>query len=427
MIFDSCHSGSGTRAPNRGLVPAPGTPDPGWVAREWKSVAPIHANIDLHLLAGKGPGAAKIALDELNRGLQSHVLLAGCGHAEKARELGQEGQFSRALFALLAQGVDLTYTELIDRLPPLVQYVSLLVSFLGYSTISLTHSQNPQCEGVNADRVIFDGLKTRPRILLYEIFKEKDVYIIRAGEIHGVAAGSEFSVYTSRTSTTSLGTVIATTVKQGPYRSQLETPKFTIPPGAVGRLVKYGIQNGLRLLVKGESNLPRIGKLLDPYDPALGVRVKDKDSQHPNLILDVTRDKVLVSVAQTLSITGPPTLETPFIQVASLAHNVFDRPLLSSCHRFFSNLFRVPPPPTKSYSSTVTMQVYKLEPFESKDVDEHGYLRRRPVGPDLIKDGVVDVVASDETYYGVTLSSMCLYGLYVSLWYFDTSDFTVSE
>jgi hypothetical protein len=75
-------------------------------------------------------------------GLRSHVLLAACGSEESAIEQKSRGLFTQGLLETLTTfKIDkLTYAGLLERMQ------------------RLPSRQNPQCEGVNQDRVIFTVL-----------------------------------------------------------------------------------------------------------------------------------------------------------------------------------------------------------------------------------------------------------------------------
>jgi hypothetical protein len=59
-------------------------------------------------------------------GSHSHVLLAGCSEAEKARESSARGHFTQALLNLLRNPIiridNISYQDVMDRLPDLPQY-----------------------------------------------------------------------------------------------------------------------------------------------------------------------------------------------------------------------------------------------------------------------------------------------------------------
>lgn len=113
MIFDCCHSGSGSR-------------DPKALERGLKGRITIPAELDRNIWGSHISGRkAKIPTGFLNKGLRSHVLLAACSATESAKERNQRGVFTAALIqALETFGVDsFTYNELIHQIGGLEKYV----------------------------------------------------------------------------------------------------------------------------------------------------------------------------------------------------------------------------------------------------------------------------------------------------------------
>lgn len=103
VIFDCCHSASGTRAHSKGHVPR---------TVELGHTIPEDLDEDIWGRAGKiAPGFAY-------HGLQSHILLAACGENEFAYEHDGRGQFTTGLLKTLKNGTidDLTYTEVLGRI-----------------------------------------------------------------------------------------------------------------------------------------------------------------------------------------------------------------------------------------------------------------------------------------------------------------------
>lgn len=76
-------------------------------------------------------------------------------------------------------------------------------------------SQIPQCEGRNADRLLFNALAPSKARVVYTISVKDGKYIMDAGSIHGVTQEAWFSLHSSRDSSpndTPLATMVATTV-----------------------------------------------------------------------------------------------------------------------------------------------------------------------------------------------------------------------
>src|SRR5258705_10300060 len=58
--------------------------------------------------------------------------------------------------------------------------------------------QNPQCEGYNQNRIIFNSKAPSPGRVFYTIRRVGDKYVMDGGSVQGITDGAEFAVYTDR-------------------------------------------------------------------------------------------------------------------------------------------------------------------------------------------------------------------------------------
>lgn len=87
MIFDCCHSGSGTRIDIDGRIRV-------FRGVDTKDVPPLTRNLDRNML----PAAAEISLsNRAQRGLLTHILLAACAPNQMAEDTQIGGCFTIAL------------------------------------------------------------------------------------------------------------------------------------------------------------------------------------------------------------------------------------------------------------------------------------------------------------------------------------------
>ncbi|KAF9477980.1 hypothetical protein BDN70DRAFT_922211 [Pholiota conissans] len=120
------------------------------------------------------------------RSFRSHVLLSACGHYETAKESNGHGHFSTALLTLLNQVS-----------PHTLRYVDIL----NHPKFGKIKGQNPQCEGFNLYKLLFNGKVLPFRRKRFNISFNKDEntrrgqYTVYGGTIHGIDSGSEFGVY----------------------------------------------------------------------------------------------------------------------------------------------------------------------------------------------------------------------------------------
>ena len=96
----------------------------------------------------------KIAPGFLQTGLRSHVLLAACGADETAKEdrTIMRGDFTKAFLETLRTiGADkVTYTDLIQRIPQLPEYVGYF-RWRSYLLIALLSQTKPTMRRVQSD------------------------------------------------------------------------------------------------------------------------------------------------------------------------------------------------------------------------------------------------------------------------------------
>ncbi|KAJ7616623.1 caspase domain-containing protein [Roridomyces roridus] len=169
VVLDCCHSGSLTRVsspPN--ILP---------VSRYVDTPTPIPEHLDHELLATSrmaGPDTSYEFMD-------SHILLAACRYQQRARECISAitgspcGFFTDGLLRAL-RGIGplnrVTYAELLDMLPALPD-------------------QNPQCEGANKGRFIFQGEKREVESWAIQVNEDGTLKVL-VGSMFGVVIGTQF-------------------------------------------------------------------------------------------------------------------------------------------------------------------------------------------------------------------------------------------
>ena len=159
------------------------------------------------LLAGLWHSASQKSEPIANRGFtgasfNSHVVLAASGAGWPATERKDGGNFTRALLTLKDSRSlhKLTYADL-----PLE-----LARFM-------SDHQHPACAGANADRILFDGVPfgSDGRFVAASARDGGHTVHVAAGEVHGVAVGTEFALHAHNRRGSfngSIGSVVATQV-----------------------------------------------------------------------------------------------------------------------------------------------------------------------------------------------------------------------
>ncbi|KAJ7138041.1 caspase domain-containing protein [Mycena epipterygia] len=175
VVLDCCHAGSTTRRCGSSLLSGSQS-DPTPLSRS------IIHNFD-GTLRGARSGHVVLPPGIRHQFMESHVLLAACGQQQRAHEsISASGEpcgfFTNSLIEQLRRiGPDrITYEELVERLP-------------SYALAA----QNPQCEGANTDRFLFDVERRvhDPRTYALTV-REDGTLEVDTGSIYGVVVGTEF-------------------------------------------------------------------------------------------------------------------------------------------------------------------------------------------------------------------------------------------
>ncbi|KAF8594923.1 hypothetical protein BDV93DRAFT_564909 [Ceratobasidium sp. AG-I] len=170
VIFDCCHSGSGTRVEPE---------DQMFRGVDTKDVPPVTQNLDRDIL--RAGFAAEISLSrEVRRGLATHTHLAACAPNQRARDTKDGGVFTIAFLDLLRRlgACNLTYKSCIRELRQLNK-----------------QEQDPQCEGSHVNRRLFDSQALLLDHGFIAVTPEK--YKLDAGAAHGVTVGSTFQLHST--------------------------------------------------------------------------------------------------------------------------------------------------------------------------------------------------------------------------------------
>lgn len=115
VIFDCCHSGSGTRESKSTRLPE----------RGFELDYPVPEDLDKPIWSHVQDRGLAVPTGWAKSGTRSHVFLAACREREKAHEENGRGLFTKALLETL-RGVatdKLTYEDLMARIPKIEECV----------------------------------------------------------------------------------------------------------------------------------------------------------------------------------------------------------------------------------------------------------------------------------------------------------------
>ncbi|PVF92206.1 hypothetical protein CPB86DRAFT_744545, partial [Serendipita vermifera] len=387
VIFDCCHSGSGTRDEFRRV-------------RSVDLVDEIPEDLDRDILKGfDGSRATEVPKEFKFHGDASHVLLAACASGESAMEIDDRGAFTQSLLSTLkAFGTqNLTYDTLIRRLPSLP-------------------SQNPRCEGKNRDRHLFRVVAPSRKERFYQVTKEEDDYILEAGEIHGISVGIDLSLYT-------MGN------RDGNYLGKARVLGVDAQSSVI-KIVE-GISSDITLPVFAVKTFLGREKALRVYiDDNLKLEwLKTSMESIPDLYNLVARDAAQLEI-KTCGDTATFAFANSFIEKLGLSKipyrvTLVERDLIlqatkaaSLFHRYLNHQ-----PLEKVFKYPVSIEFMKLERRGKRKWDAMVQAEGRH---NLNKDNQV-ILTSGTDRYGMKITNKSNYHLYPYLFHFGCSDFSIGN
>ncbi|KAK0218645.1 caspase domain-containing protein [Armillaria fumosa] len=404
VILDCCHSGSGTRADDD---------DPTFAVRGID--LPETYTVAQDLLHDIEPDARSsvVAKGFETTGLLSHVLLTACKHGQEAGERNGRGVFTSALLGLLQEkGVDkLTYKDVINSLPDM-------------------HEQDPQCEGVHQSRYLFNSKVVSPQRELYVISASPDTpgqYVLEAGEAHGITRNAQFIVFADRAMTSTLGTVVVkdttaftATCEFSPRGNDIP---FTLAAPGYALQTRVGEDRDVRLFVQSNERFPGVFERIanDMQAGKRGFRLVKSRDDEPDLVLAADGDVIYFEIMDKLC-RQHGLIRMPF--GVDIDDSDALRRILQSSADFYWYL--------RHSSKRNILPESTLECTQLKGTGEYTdelmeILMPDPNGHNLNVGGVIMVNVDEEAIYGFKITNPMSVPLYVSMFYFDVSDLSISS
>ncbi|KAH9914990.1 uncharacterized protein B0H18DRAFT_1043597 [Fomitopsis serialis] len=377
VILDCCHSGSGTRT----TVSDPTRTLPDGLD---SSILSLHG----------GTRHAEIAPGFLRRGLRSHVLLAACGSKELAMEQQERGIFTVALLRTLSTvgAHRVTYRDLLRQMYALP-------------------GQNPQCEGYFQDRILFNSklsasrplhivsrdTRGNPRSRDDPIVGAPPLTILRVSEVRSVES-----------------TLVATSAH----------PTLELAPGqsAYALQTEAGTDEYLQLHIATETCRSFVLNAIanhtrDGLSRPTKVQLVDKASADLEAVMEASIMHL--------------TILHPLIAACGVQHLPFHLDVstddvcetLHAASHFFWHLKRTTT--EQSLAGSVRIEFRRLREVPAEDeFDDPTY---EPYGPDLNIAGMVDLLVDEDAIYGINLVNESHFPLYLSLFYFSSSDLSITS
>ncbi|CUA71777.1 hypothetical protein RSOLAG22IIIB_09824 [Rhizoctonia solani] len=417
VIFDSCHSASGTRDSSE---------HPGLRARSAEVQFPIPDDIDGDILAQSsigskiGRGAELLLHSDQN----SHVHIAACGSTQKAWENNGKGFFTDILLDTLRKSrVDnITYENLIK-------------------------AQSPHCYGQNKNRVLFGsrlGLQTKAFVPVLCTFDARGYRLhLQAGEGSGISEGSVWDLHESATENSPpRANVIA-----GPP-GVLDTPLDLIQKDKRGaswldQLLNRASGRGeirvyARHLYAGQStklhlwtSSSDLRSLLSATVPnAVGGGIHEfdyilhRERNHPDIQLEI-----YPNIPQGARIT--PSSQVRFRLRDTIAERYGTAELKHSKPAIREEIETVLFAAAKwkwhlqrTNSSHSQIQSIRMMKVATKVGRSREYLKE-PIIMTENSVGVIEFIPKANDLYGIELVSCAKSPLYIKMFYFDTTDFSI--
>ncbi|VDC06742.1 unnamed protein product [Peniophora sp. CBMAI 1063] len=410
VIFDCCHSGSGTREFTSPTVSGSRR------TRGFTLEGVLPADLDREIICNI-PRARDINVSAgfTYSGAMSHVLLAACRENEFAFEDHGRGYFTQELLNTLRAAkpdLDITYKELMRR-------------------ITRSEGQTPQCEGYYVDRLLFSTRVSGQRGAYNVEPLSPGQYVVHAGIINGVVEGTRFSVYLDRDCKSdaqpvavlkaakvhALTSILAfdegsTRVTQD--RLDSASSLFAVPENVLGKgeaLLTY-----MEFAHRDHRSIPEALKDLTrvPKDSTRAFDAVMDHGTHASVEAHGAGGDVPAAVHELfiglLSICGAPTVEAfPKKQ-----------PILNATSHFFAHLNRVPQ--DRVLIDKIEIQVLELQLDAQAWHNSHS--SRNVYDPIT---GVANVIADDRTPYGILLRNNSTVRLHVWAFYFNNRTLAISE
>ncbi|KDR74093.1 hypothetical protein GALMADRAFT_71556 [Galerina marginata CBS 339.88] len=405
VIFDCCNAASGTRSLKsdessvltRSIEVHPNSYDPEHDRGIWDT----------------GTRGTKRAENRFRHaGLESHMLIAACGSAELAKESYGRGEFSTA------------FLKLLNTHPP---------DKLRYRDI-LTHmdaipSQNPQCEGINQDRILFDAKVVPPSRAIFPVnFMKSNTgglqLVLDAGSAQGITTGAEFAIYPPNNDERQTQVGVATVASVGAFRSILTSPDSLISQPYVAVQTKTGQKEDFRLFSPSGDSFHDVYKSIhenadyDKYNLHNITLVNSPSIAH--LGATVENNKVIFEMKdEKVTRHGFYHRFTP-LDATDLDSVAW---VLNRAAHFYWELNRAN---SDARSTSIRVEFYKLKETKT-EADELEYGEYCPLQPDLCQNQIVNFTVDDEDApYGLKLINNTTHDFYPYLFYFDNSDLSIT-
>ena len=286
--------------------------------------------------------------------------------------------------------------------------------------------QNPQCEGVFRERSIFNGKASDKRAarVYYKIRKSdaqgKTYVMPEAGEAAGITIGAEFEVYQDQSFDHLLGTVVVRELNDFSTTLYAKESKITLEGDGVALKSRVGTAEQLRIHV-ADMSLENLVRKIDPNQ--IIIQLVEQDKADFGMALE--KGKVIFNIydpdVRKFGLTRMPHILEPTFESVS-------RVIRAAAH-FYYHRRRTLNTGRDGLANKVEINVTELTQ-ESLSMDYADELKPKvvydPAACGDWKNGK-EVSLRTGTAYGWRIVNNCAIPLYPALFYFDNSDWSISE
>jgi DNA-dependent RNA polymerase auxiliary subunit epsilon len=286
-------------------------------------------------------------------------------------------------------------------------------------------SQNPQVEGVNQHRYIFDSKVPSPACPSYlaRYYSDSGSVLLNAGTAHGVTIGAEFAYAPHEGSHASGKPLLTFTVNNSAsffstLRPAIDPSSQSLPGVFTVFQAKPGLGSTIDLYLPADHNSTSLMSVRQDIQrlPHNIEFVDSPDDAH--LELTVRDNQVVVSVRDRKA-----TVYGFDHKFQTTQHNLTSFLEKAACFYRERNLHTSI---DSEVAKNVTLGFYRLGPTRSKfeDIPE---CQLGASGPNLYSGDTIDVIIEEGCFYGVKLTNLSSDDLYPTLFYLDNSDFSISD
>ncbi|KAI0345834.1 hypothetical protein BDW22DRAFT_918059 [Trametopsis cervina] len=404
VILDCCHSGSATRDLQTPHVP------PNARSRGLELDVYTPPELDKDIVAHRPDQPSRTLWSDQTwktMGLSSHVLLTACGSGEKAFEIENRGVFTKALISLLRSGVQsFTYSTLIGMLS------------------DTRPKQNPQCEGRNQGRLLFDSRPAAHAPFVCNIEEKQKQWVLDAGEAQGIVAGAKFTIFDRSKVPSNQGTTVEV-IQALPFSSVVKPIAIAIASSPVSpRLdwhncfVSQSQPSGSQLLniylIDHEQRLRRVQSTIAQSSWITITPIRS----NADLIIDVRDNQANFALQRPGT---DHTFDLPY--TANVRSDAVLQIIYSAAH-YCWHLRRTPT--QDGLRSKCTAEFYSLQLTDTYGDDlRNAY---ETIGSGLLDPtrGVSITADAEGTPFGLEIKTSSRVGLYAYAFIFD-SDFSISS